>query len=90
MGNLRNGSQSKRDYDRLIERLKWAYSGYFLTADRECLQPDFRVKMDTICYLCLQIEWHRSRRRETGGVLGSLCSLETVQQASLHKFYNRQ
>ncbi len=32
-------------------------------------QPDFRAKMGTICRLCLQIEWHRSRRRETGGVL---------------------
>ena len=27
--------------------------------------------MDTIYRLCLQIEWHRSRSRQTGGVLGS-------------------
>ncbi len=45
------------------------YSDYLLTAERNT-QPDFCAKMDTICRLCLQIEWHRSRSRQTGRVLG--------------------
>ena len=65
-----------------LTALNATYSAFIPVMTSKCSQPTACALMGTKHRLCLQIEWHRARSRQTGGVLGSRRFDVCVQRAS--------